>query len=65
MENPYFQSYLHPLTQMDQTRLKSLEQQETYREFVKYMLEQNVKLEQEIVSFYGTENENMEEYFVG
>ena len=22
------------------------------------------KLEQEIVSFYGTENENMEEYFV-
>ena len=64
LENPHFRSCLRPLTQMDQTRLRSLEQQETYRESVKYMLEQNVKLEQEIVSFYGTETENMEDYFV-
>lgn len=64
LENPHFQSCLRPLTQQDQIRLKSLERQETYRDLVTYMLEQNVKLEQEIVSFYGTENENMEEYFV-
>lgn len=63
LENPHFQSCLRPLTQQDRTRLKSLERQETYRELVTYMLEQNVKLEQEIVSFYGTGNENMEEYF--
>lgn len=62
LENPHFQSCLHPLTQQDQIRLKSLERQETYRELVAYMLERNVKLEQEIVSFYGTENENMEDF---
>ncbi len=64
LEDPRFQSCLRPLTQQDRIRLKSLEKQETYRELVIYMLEQNVKLEQEIVSFYGTENEKMEEYFV-
>lgn len=56
LENPHFRSCLRPLTQHDRIRLKSLEQQETYRELVIYMLEQNVKLEQEIVSFYGMEN---------
>lgn len=62
LENPHFQSCLRPLTQQDRVRLKSLEKQETYRELVTYMLEQNVKLEQEIVSFYG--NGKPEEYFV-
>lgn len=55
LENPRFQSCLRPLTQQDQIRLKSLERQETYREVVTYMLEQNVKLEQEIVSLYVTD----------
>lgn len=64
LENLHFRACLRPLTQQDRVRLKSLEKQATYRETVAYMLEQNVKLEQEIVSFYGTENENMEEYFV-
>lgn len=64
LEEPRFKSCLHPLTQQDRIRLKSLERQETYRELVAYMLEQNVKLEQEIVSFSMTENENMEEYFI-
>ena len=56
LEDPRFRSCLRPLTQQDQIRLKSLERQETYRETITYMLEQNVKLEQEIVSFYETEN---------
>ncbi len=64
LENPHFKSCLLPLTQQDRIRLKSLMKQETYQELVIYMLEQNVKLEQEIVSFYETENGNMEEYFV-
>ncbi len=60
LENPNFQSCLRSLTQRDQIRLKSLEKQEAYRELVACMLKENVKLEQEIVSFYRTE-ENMEE----
>lgn len=58
LKNPDFQSCLHPLTQQDRIRLKSLEKQEAYRELVTYMLEQDVKLEQEIVSYYGTGSEN-------
>lgn len=58
LEDPRFQSCLRPLTQQDRIRLKSLEKQEAYRELVIYMLEQNVKLEQEIVSFYETGNGN-------
>lgn len=61
LEDPRFKSCLRPLTQQDRIRLKSLERQETYRELVTYMLKQNVKLEQEIVSFYGMENGNLEE----
>ncbi len=63
LENPNFQSCLRPLTKIDQNRLKSLESQEAYRELITYMLEQNVKLEQEIISFYGAKDENMENYF--
>lgn len=64
LENPHFQSCLRPLTQQDRIRLKSLEKQELYRDLAMYMLEKNRKLEQEIVSFYGMENEDMGEYFV-
>lgn len=55
LENPLFQSCLRPLTQQDRIRLKSLKKQELYRDLAVYMLEKNVKLEQEIVSFYETE----------
>lgn len=61
LEDLRFQSCLRPLTQQDRIRLKSLEKQELYRDLVMYMLEKNIKLEQEIVSFYRTENESMEE----
>lgn len=47
-----FQRCLRPLTQQDKTRLKSLEEQEAYRELAAYMLAHNVKLEQEIISYY-------------
>lgn len=52
LEDTRFQPCLHPLTQQDRIRLKSLEKQEVYRELAAYMLEQNVKLEQEIISYY-------------
>lgn len=52
LESPNFQTCLKPLTQQDRIRLKSLEKRKEYRELVTYMLEHNVKLEQEIVSFY-------------
>ena len=64
LEDPRFQSCLRPLTQQDRIRLKSLEKQKLYRDLVMYMLEKNIKLEQEIVSFYGAGNESMEEYFI-
>lgn len=54
LEDPRFQACLHPLTQQDRIRLQSLEKQAPYRELVTYMLAQNVKLEQEIVSLYET-----------
>ncbi len=60
LEDPHFQSCLLPLTPQDQIRLKSLEKHGAYRELIKYMLEHNVKLEQEIVSFYESDNEHMD-----
>ena len=41
---------LHPLTGTDITRLKELEQAGLYTDTIQYMLRNNVKLEQEIVS---------------
>lgn len=64
LKDPRFQSCLRPLTQQDRIRLKSLEKQELYRDLVMYMLEKNIKLEQEIVSFYGTGSERMDKYFI-
>lgn len=52
LEDARFHSCLHPLTEQDRVRLKSLEKQEMYRELAEYMLERGVKLEQEIVSYY-------------
>ena len=51
LTDPRFAACLHPLTQTDRIRLESLEKQDAYRELAAYMLQQNVKLEQEIISY--------------
>ena len=52
LEDVRFQHCLRPLTEQDRIRLKSLEQKQEYQELAEYMLKRNVKLEQEIVSYY-------------
>lgn len=52
LQDARFRSCLQPLTNRDRIRLKSLEKQGTYRELAAYMLEKNVKLEQEIISYF-------------
>lgn len=47
-----FQHCLQPLTETDRKRLALLAKQNAYDETINYMLEHNVKLEQEIISFY-------------
>ncbi len=47
-----FQSCLHTLTEEDRVRLQSLKKKEGYRQLAAYMLENNRKLEQEIISYY-------------
>ena len=51
LSNPEYESCLHPLSSNDINRLQELEKQEVYRPVVRYMLKNNVKLEQEIISF--------------
>lgn len=50
LENPAYAGCLQPLSENDRSRLQELRKVESYRETVEYMLEKNVKLEQEIVS---------------
>ena len=52
LKNPYYKNCLVKLTENDQERLKSLHECSIYREISQYMLEKNVKLEQEIISLY-------------
>ena len=47
-----FASCLKPLTDNDMARLRPFAEMEPYRETVSYMLEHNVKLEQEIISYF-------------
>lgn len=47
-----FRDCLRELTQTDADRLQTLEKEDAYREVVEYMKAENVKLEQEIVSYY-------------
>ncbi len=51
LEDERFQFCLHSLTEQDRTRLQSLKKQKEYRELAGYMLEHDVKLEQEIISY--------------
>lgn len=55
LEHPAYQNGLQPLSDRDRIRLESLAQKELYRETVSYMLEHNVKLEQEMIRLCGSE----------
>ncbi len=44
-----YKSYGKKLTESDRKRLKKLSSEEEFREITQYMLEENVKLEQECV----------------
>ena len=50
LQNKEFTSCFHELTDNDRTRLHELKKNDVYRDVVQYMLCNNVKLEQEIVS---------------
>lgn len=50
LENCEYASCLHKLTNNDRVRLQELKPIDTYKEVVQYMLSNNVKLEQEIIS---------------
>lgn len=52
LKDERFQCCLQKLTENDRARLHVLAQNAVYQETARYMLEQNVKLEQEIVSYY-------------
>ena len=47
-----FCRYCQPLSERDRSRLKALVENELYCDTVEYMLKHNVKLEQEIISYY-------------
>jgi hypothetical protein len=50
LKNSKYSMCLHPLTDRDRIRLQELKTRELYTTTITYMLENNVKLEQEIVS---------------
>ncbi len=52
LEDERYRECLHPLTEADRVRLKALEKREEYRDLADYLLTENVKLEQEIISLY-------------
>lgn len=61
LQNPLFQSCLQRLTANDRRRLESLAQTEQFRDVAEYMLNRDVKLEQEIVCYLeGDERVEME-----
>lgn len=52
LEDPRFQLCRKKLTENDRSRMKGLMEEEEYREVLAYMDEHDVKLEQEIISYY-------------
>lgn len=50
LSNPAYDSCLHPLSNNDIYRMKELKRYDEYKEVIEYMLNNNVKLEQEVVS---------------
>lgn len=55
LEDPRWQDCLRKLSREDVRRLKVLQKKEEYRDVVSYMLEHQVKLEQEIVCYFLAE----------
>ena len=52
LENPCFKKYLKPLSDHDRNRLMRLKEEKEYAEVIEAMLERNIKLEQEIISYF-------------
>lgn len=52
LTDPRFRSCLRPLTENDLIRMESLLEQPAYKAVIRYMKEHQVKLEQEIISYY-------------
>ena len=52
LEDPRFKPRRKKLTENDRSRMKRLVEEEEYREVLAYMDEHDVKLEQEIISYY-------------
>lgn len=52
LEDPRFKPCRKKLTENDRSRMKGLMEKEEYREVLAYMDEHDVKLEQEIISYY-------------
>ena len=52
LEDPRFKPCRKKLTENDRSRMKRLVEEEEYREVLAYMDEHDVKLEQEIISYY-------------
>ena len=52
LKDERFRFCRHSLSDQDKVRLEALKKNEAYRELAAYMLERNVKLEQEIISYY-------------
>ena len=52
LEDLRYADCLQELSLQDRRRLEKLAEKEIYRETAEYMLRQNVKLEQEIVSYF-------------
>ena len=50
LRNRKYSSCLHELSDNDRTRLRELKRYDIYKDVVQYMLDNNVKLEQEIIS---------------
>ncbi|MDO5344707.1 MAG: DUF2220 family protein [Lachnospiraceae bacterium] len=53
LQDPRYEGCLLRLSDNDRKRLRALAEHEAYREVVQYMVSRNVKLEQEIVSYYS------------
>lgn len=58
LKNSTYQACLHKLTENDVLRLQTLKEMDTYAETIRFMLDNNVKLEQEIVSLTLMRNLN-------
>ncbi len=52
LKDTKYRHCLQRLTDKDKIRLMSLLKNDTYKDVISYMLDNNIKLEQEIISYY-------------